>query len=398
MRKLGTTLGGVALAAGLLLGAPAFGYDAVVEKKVFEMPSYRTTGGETIKNVRIGWESYGTLNAAKDNVILITHYFSGNSHAAGKYKPDDKAPGYWDAIIGPGKPLDTDKYFIISSDTLVNLGAKDPTVVTTGPASINPDTGKPYGMGFPLVTIRDFVEVQKALLDSLGITSLHAVMGASMGSLQAFEWAAAHPGMVKRVIPVIGGAEASAFLIAWLNVWAAPVKLDPNWNNGNYYDGPAPNRGLAEALKVVTLQANHWQWFDGRFGRKPAEEGKDPRATMANQYEVEAFLDKAAAARAATSDANHFLYLIKANQTFVAGNGGSLDEGLAKIKAPMLLIPSANDIVFFPDENMRPLKDKLAAKGLKVEYTEVITGPMGHLDGVFNIAKAGEQIAAFLAR
>lgn len=397
MRSLGSMLGGLAVAAGLILGAPAFAYDGIVEKKVFEMPSYTTTGGGTIKNVRIGWESYGTLNAAKDNAILVTHYFSGTSHAAGKYKAEDKAPGYWDAIIGPGKALDTDKYFIISSDTLVNLGAKDPNVVTTGPASINPDTGKPYGMSFPVVTIRDFVEVQKALLDSLGIKTLHAVVGASMGSLQVFEWAASHPEMVKRAVPVIGGAEANAFLISWLNVWAAPIKLDPNWNNGDYYGKAEPVKGLAEALKVVTLQANYWQWYDGKFGRKFAEEGKDPRASMANQYEVEAFLDKAAAARAAISDANHFLYLVKANQTFVAGNGGSLEEGLAKIKAPLLMIPSATDIVFFPDQNMRALKTKLSETG-KVEYTEVITGPMGHLDGIVNIAKASDMIAKFLAQ
>ncbi len=397
MRSLGWTLGGLAVAAGLFLGAPASAYDGIVEKKIFEMPSYTTTGGGTIRNVRIGWESYGTLNAAKDNAILVTHFFSGTSHAAGRYKADDKAPGYWDAIIGPGKPLDTDKYFVISSDTLVNLGAKDPTVVTTGPASINPDTGKPYGMSFPVVTIRDFVEVQKALLDSLGIKTLHAVMGPSMGSLQAFEWAAAYPDMVKRVIPVIGGAEANAFLIGWLNAWAAPIKLDPNWNNGDYYGKAEPVKGLAEALKVVTLQANYWPWFDGKFGRKFAEEGKDPRASMDNQYEVEVFLDKAAAARAALSDANHFLYLVKANQTFVAGNGGSLEEGLKKIKAPVLLIPSANDIVFFADQNMRALKAKLEEGG-KVEYTEAITGPMGHLDGIANIAKAGDAIAKFLAQ
>ncbi|PWC43146.1 homoserine O-acetyltransferase [Azospirillum sp. TSO22-1] len=397
MRRMVWALGSLAVAAGLVFGAPAFAYDGIVEKKVFEMPSYTTLGSETIKNVRIGWESYGTLNTAKDNAILVTHYFSGTSHAAGKYKAEDKAPGYWDAIIGPGKPLDTDKYFIISSDTLVNLGAKDPNVVTTGPASINPDTGKPWGMTFPVVTIRDFVEVQKALVESLGIKTLHAVMGASMGSLQAFEWGAAHPEMVKRVVPVIGGAEANAFLIAWLNVWAAPIRLDPNWNNGDYYGKAEPVKGLAEALKVVTLQANYWQWFDGKFGRRFAEEGKDPRAAMANQFEVEAFLDKAATARAATSDANHFLYLVKANQTFVTGHGGSLEEGLAKLKMPVLLIPSANDIVFFPDENLRSLKDRLG-KTTKVEYSEAITGPMGHLDGLFNIAKAGDTIAKFLAQ
>lgn len=191
-------------AAMLLLATPARAYDDPVTKQAFEMPSYTTVGGKTIKKVRVGWEAYGKLSPNKDNVILITHFFSGDSHAAGKYKPGDAAPGYWNSIIGPGKPLDTNKYYVISSDTLVNLSAKNPGVVTTGPASINPDTGKPYGMDFPIVTIRDFVNVQKALLESLGITRLEAVMGASMGALQAIEWATAYPSMVKRVIPVIG--------------------------------------------------------------------------------------------------------------------------------------------------------------------------------------------------
>jgi len=398
MRKVVFGLGGIVLAAGMALAAPAFAYDGTVEKKTFEMPSYTTAGGETIKQVRVGWEAYGKLNEAKDNVILVTHFFSGTSHAAGKYKAEDKAPGYWDSIIGSGKPLDTDKYYVISSDTLVNLGAKDPNVVTTGPASVNPDTGKPYGMSFPVVTIRDFVNVQKALLDSLGVKSLHAVIGASMGSLQALEWGIAYPDMVKRVAAVIGGGEANAFLIGWLNIWAAPIKLDPNWNNGDYYGKTEPVKGLAEALKVVTLHANSWKFYDAQFGRKLAEEGKDPRAAMANQFAVEAFLDKAAAGRAATSDANHFLYLVKANQTFVAGNGGSLDEGIAKIKAPVLLIPSADDMVFPPEEAMRALKDKLAKAGKDVTYTEAITTNMGHLDGVVHIGKAGEEITKFMAK
>ena len=398
MRSLAKRLGGLVLAAGLLCATPALAFDGLVEKKVFEMPSYTTVGGGTIKNVRIGWESYGKLNDAKDNVILVTHFFSGNSHAAGKYKMEDPAPGYWDSIIGPGKPLDTDKYFIISSDTLVNLSPKDPTVVTTGPASVNPDTGKPYGMSFPVVTIRDFVNVQKALLDSLNVKSLHAVMGGSMGSLQALEWGASHPEMVKRVVAVIGGAEADPFLIGWLNLWAAPIRVDPNWQGGDYYGKAEPKAGLTEALKLVTLHARHWKWADATFGRGWAEEGKDPAASMNNQYAIEAWLDKAAAARAAVSDANHFLYLVKANQTFLVGGGGALDEGLAKIKAPVLLIPSADDLVFPPERAMHPLKERLEKQGIAVTYTDAITTSLGHLDGIANIAKAGDTIASFMAK
>ncbi|WP_188259612.1 E22 family MetX-like putative esterase [Azospirillum tabaci] len=398
MRSLAKRLGGLALAAGLFCAAPALAFEGLVEKKVFEMPSYTTVGGGTIKNLRIGWESYGKLNDARDNVILVTHFFSGNSHAAGKYKTEDPAPGYWDSIIGPGKPLDTDKFFIISSDTLVNLSPKDPTVVTTGPASVNPDTGKPYGMSFPIVTIRDFVNVQKALLDSLNVKSLHAVMGGSMGSLQALEWGASYPEMVKRVVAVIGGAEADPFLIGWLNLWAAPIRVDPNWQGGDYYSKAEPKAGLIEALKLVTLHARHWKWADATFGRGWAEEGKDPAASMNNQYAIEAWLDKAAAARAAVSDANHFLYLVKANQTFLVGGGGALDEGLAKIKAPVLLIPSADDLVFPPERAMHPLKARLEKQGVAVTYSDAITTSLGHLDGIANIAKAGDTISAFMAK
>ncbi len=199
----------------LLLAVPAIGwaYDGPVEKKVFTLPSYTTVGGTTIKDVRVGYETYGTLNAARDNVILIAHLLSGTSHAAGKYRPTEPATGYWDAIIGAGKPIDTDRFFVVSSDTLVNLNVKDPTVVTTGPASVNADTGRPYGMTFPIVTIRDFVNVQKALLDSLGVRRLHAVIGPAMGAFQAYEWAAAYPDMVDRIVPIGGGADFHGYTV-----------------------------------------------------------------------------------------------------------------------------------------------------------------------------------------
>ena len=171
----------------------ALAQSLIVEKKTFTLPSYTTAGGSTIKNVKIGWEAAGTLNADKSNAILITHFFSGTSHAFGKYAESDKVPGYWDYMVGPGKIIDTDKYYVLSSDTLVNLNANAPNVVTTGPASINPDTGKPYGMSFPVVSMKDFVAVQHALIESLGIKKLKAVMGASMGALQAYQWGASYP-------------------------------------------------------------------------------------------------------------------------------------------------------------------------------------------------------------
>ncbi|EKV27082.1 Homoserine O-acetyltransferase [Caenispirillum salinarum AK4] len=384
-----------AVAVGLLAAGPAAAYDELVEKQVFDMPEYTTAGGETIAPVKVGWEAYGTLNEAKDNAILITHFFSGTGHAAGKYAADDAAPGYWDSIIGPGKPIDTDRYYVISSDTLVNLNTGDPNVTTTGPASINPETGEPWGMDFPVVTIRDFVNVQKALVESLGIERLHAVMGASMGSLQAYEWASAYPDMVERVIPVIGSGASDAYLIGWLNAWAAPIRLDPNWQGGDYYGGTPPTAGLAEALKLVTLQANHWEWADDTFGRAWADASADPARSMEAQYQVEAVLDQVAAARAAKSDANHFLYLVKANQTFLTGHGGSLADGLAAIEAPALVIHAPEDLIFFP-EKVRETATLIGADGTPVDIVE-LQGTRGHLDGVIGIAQAGEAIRAFLA-
>ncbi len=203
----------------------------------------------------------GELNDAKDNVILITHYFSGSSHAAGKYAEDDAAPGYWDAIIGPGKAIDTNRFFVVSVDSLANLNAYDENVITTGPATINPDTGKPYGLDFPVVTIRDFVNVQKAVLESLGIEKLHAVVGPSMGSMQALDWAAAYPDWVPRMVSVIGAGQSDAWTTAALEQWAMPIRLDKNWNDGNYTRDAAPNDGLAASLALITQQALHPEYF-----------------------------------------------------------------------------------------------------------------------------------------
>jgi len=361
----------------------------VTEKKVFTLAQYTTVGGRTIKNLRIGYESYGSLNAAGDNAILVAHFFTGNSHAAGKYKPEDKAAGYWDAVIGPGKPFDTSKYFVLSADTLVNLNTKDPNTTTTGPASVDPDTGRPYGMRFPIVTMRDFVNVQKALADSLGIRKFAAVTGASMGSLQAMEWAAAYPEMVERAIPVIpGGLEANPYLIETLNTWAAPILSDPKWNGGDYYGREEPARGVAEALKLVTLNARHYGWADKTFARKWAAEGKDPVQSWDNRYAIEETIDKVAAGRAAGSDANSFLYLVRANQLY--------QVDASRIKARVLSIPAKSDLLLYPDYSKKMVA-ALRAQGTPVEEFE-IEGDGGHLDGLFAIAKAGEAIRAFLAR
>jgi homoserine O-acetyltransferase len=382
-------------AACMVVTGMAAAQELIVEKKVFELPSFTTQGGRTLKNVKVGWESYGTLNADKSNAVLICHFFSGNSHAAGKYDAKDAAPGYWDAIIGPGKAIDTNTYFVLSSDTLVNLNTGDPKTTTTGPASIDPDTGKPYALDFPVVTVRDFIEVQKALVESLGIRKLALVAGPSMGSLQTYEWAATYPEMVAKAMPVIGVAEADAMLIAWLDVWAAPILVDPNWNNGDYYGRTPPNAGLAKAFTAVTLQANHAEWANATFGRRPAKEGVEPGKALANRFQVQSILDNAGEARAKVSDANHFLYLIKANQLFAAG-GVSLADGLSKIKAPVLLITQPKDLVFTADAVARTADGLKQAGG---NVTQVfIQGTRGHLDGVISMKQAEGAIRAFLEK
>jgi homoserine O-acetyltransferase/O-succinyltransferase len=371
----------------------------LVDKRVFELPVLTTVLGKTIRDVRVGWESYGTLNAERSNAILICHFFSGTSHAAGKYLESDPLPGYWDAIIGPGKAIDTDKYFVFSCDTLVNVNANDPMVTTTGPASTDAATGKPYGMNFPLVTIGDFVRVQKALVDQLGIGKLHAVMGPSMGGLQTYEWAATYPECVERIVPVVAAASPGAWLIAWLNIWATPVLLDPHWNGGDYYASAAPLAGLAAAIKIIALQANHFQWTDATYGARLAQADRDPLAAFENKFAVESVFEAAGAARAALSDANHLLYLVKANQTFIPGSGAGAkdaDEGLKRIKAPALILYSPTDQVF-PQDWVKATTQALSANGVSVETAE-IEGPYGHLNGVYGMAPHGERIAAFLAR
>lgn len=385
-----------ALGLAAIATQPALGYDGLVAKQSFDYPgTFTTVGGAAIKQVRVGYETLGKLDAAGTNAILIPHFFSGNSHFAGRYKAEDKAPGYWDAIVGPGKPLDTDKYFLISVDSLCNINTKDGVTVTTGPASTDPDTGKPYAMRFPEVQIRDFVTIQKALLDKLGVKKLHAVMGASMGSLQSYEWAATYPAMVERLVAVIPAAQVDAYGIERVRHWGDIIKLDPAWKHGDYYGGPEPMDGLVMAFKVLSLDTLSPEWGDAAFGRKWADPAKDPAKSYDNQYAVEAAADASAMARAKMTDADNLICLARANELFTVGGKESLEEGLKAIKAKTLLLPSHNDHLLFP-EATRHVRDLLQAQGTKVEYQE-LAGPMGHVNGVVGMAQTADTLAKFLA-
>ena len=395
MARGGGVLAAVALLAlGLSGGGTAAMAQDQVEKRVFEAGAYQTRGGGTIANARVGYQTMGRLNAAGDNAVLIVHFFSGNGHAFGRLGGANGPVGWWDAIIGPGKPIDTDRFFVVSSDTLVNVNVGDPHTTTTGPATINPDTGRPYGMAFPVVSMRDFVEVQKKLLDSLGVKRLALVAGPSNGGLQAIEWAAAYPEMIERVMPVIAG-EIDAWMQGWLDVWEAPIRLDPNWREGDYYapGREPPLRGLAEAWKIVTLQANDRSW--ARQFERRVPEGQDPAKRIGDRFEVERALDATGQARARTSDANSFLYMVRANQLALR-EYPSLEAALSRSHARWLVVPTPTDRVF-AREGVQEMVDILRRSGRPVEVAEV-TGERGHLNGVLNVEAVGERVRAFLAQ
>ena len=382
-------------AAALVLvafAAPVLAFDGPVEKKTFALPSYTTVGGKTIPNVRVGYESYGTLNAAGDNAIFVSHFFSGSSHAAGKYRPADAAPGYWDSIIGSGRALDTDKYFVVSADALVNLNTKDPNVVTTGPSTIDPATGKPYGMSFPVVSYRDTVRVHKALLDSLGVKKLHAVVGASGGSIQAMEWGALYPDYVPRIVAVISpGFDITPYVIEMLDVWMTPIRMDPKWNGGDYYGRDEPLDGVANALKIITITARAHGWAERLYGFKPADAAKDPAVAMGNQFAIEDAIMKAGVGRSRTADANSIIYTSKANQLYRLS-----DDEVKGMKARILFVPAKTDTIFPPTLSERAAARYRAQGG--VAEVVVIDGDGGHNDGVFEVAKQGDAIKAFLAK
>ena len=368
----------------------------LVQKQRFELAHFTTQNGAQLKQLQVGWEAYGSLNADKSNVILITHYFSGTSHAAGRYQASDATPGYWDAIIGPGKAIDTNLFYVISVDTLVNANVKDPHVITTGPASINPATGKRYGLSFPVVTITDFVEVQKALLDSLSIGQLHAVVGASMGSFQAIEWAQRYPDRVQRLVPVIGTAYMDAYSAVKLERWAYPIKTDPHWQQGDYYDKPQqPTAGLAMALAWVTLDALNPAGFNQKYPDLRADQAahQDIRASFSALDQLLAV----ATQRAALQDANHLLYLVRASQLWRAGMGDNWQQAIKNIQAPVLWLPATGDLLLTP-QMAQQSQQALNANANRSNANQLaqIPGSNGHLDGLFNIQAAAPELKAFL--
>lgn len=362
----------------------------LVQRQVFSMPSFTTQSGKTLKDVKIGYETYGTLNEARDNAILVAHYFAGTAHAAGKYEESDPLPGWWDSVIGPGKTFDTDRYFVICSDMLCCVPCFNGKVVTTGPASTNPDTGKPYSIDFPVIRYTDIVGVQKALINSLGISKLVAVAGPSAGAVQALEWSVQYPDMVPRVIAVLApGLSMGAYGTIMGDLWARSIYTDPAWKGGRYDLKEQPIGGIIETTRQAAVAAMTDYTVKAQLGGlAPADPGKLPEDSILNNFMAVNMVDMMAKASAHFCDANHYLYLIRAAQLF------SIEDRLNQAQAKYLFIPVESDTISLVSGNEAAIQ-KMQGAGLRAEMA-VLKTPGGHLDGLTQLALMKDSIQHFL--
>ncbi|MBM9604748.1 homoserine O-acetyltransferase MetX [Desulfopila inferna] len=343
----------------------------IVEKQFFtfaEPPeSLVLESGAKLGPVTIAYETYGTLSPAADNAILVTHAFSGDSHAAGYYIEDSerKKPGWWDAVVGPGKGIDTNKYFVICSNILGScLGS-------TGPASIKPETGKPYGLDFPMVTIGDMVKAQKQLIDHLGITRLLCVIGGSVGGMQVLEWCIRYPYMVRSAIPIASTMQHSAMAIAFNEVARQAIMADPHWNMGNYYDGTPPRMGLAVARMVGHVTYLSDEAMRRKFGRR-LQDKNDFSYEFGVDFEVESYLRYQGSKFVKRFDANSLLYITKAADYFDLTNGstGKSARNFSRSKAKYLVISYTSDWLY-PTYQSRELVQALKRAGRDVSFCEI---------------------------
>jgi homoserine O-acetyltransferase len=324
----------------------------IVEKKCFSLDEFYFEQASVSIPVKIGYETYGTLNEEKDNAVMICHFFTGTSHVAGKYKENDPAPGWWDNLVGPGKAIDSDKYFVISSDVLSNINCHNPNVITTGPASINPVTGKEYGMYFPIFTLKDVARLQRKLLDSLGIKKLKLVAGPSMGGLQSFMWGRFFPDDVEKIISVAATPMIRPYGIMVPNqLGIDAIMLDPDWRGGAYYDKKTPDRGLLLAFKNLLVATRTDKWAEENFGRKFADPDfkkyENPFTSFQGKFLVEKEIENIVLGRMQFFDANSYMYIAKANILYDLREGKeTLENALSHIKAKTLIIIDDSDLMF----------------------------------------------------
>lgn len=326
---------------------------------------FRTESGETLSPVEVAYETYGVLNEERSNAILVCHALSGDAHAAGWHSPEDRKPGWWDMMIGPGKAFDTRKYFVVSSNILGGC------MGTTGPSSLDPKTGKPYGIRFPIVTVRDMVEVQRHLMDHLGIPRWFSVVGGSLGGMQVLEWAVTYPDRVLSAIPIATTARLSPQAIAFNEVGRRAIMFDPYWNNGDYYHSPIkPDKGLMIARMIghITYLSDHS--MQRRFGRQGVSlsRGGFP---LEPQFEVESYLNYKGVSFTQRFDANSYLYITKAMDLFdLVSEAGSLKNAFHACRSRFLVISFRGDWLFPPYQS-KEIVQALRANLNDVTYYEV---------------------------
>ena len=334
--------------------------------------------GVTLAPVEVAYETYGELNAARNNAILVTHAFSGDAHAAGE-------GGWWNTMIGPGKAFDTDRYFVISSNVLGGCRG------TTGPGSINPETGCPFAMSFPVVSVADMVRLQKMLIDHLGIARLLAVAGGSMGGMQALEWAVSYPDRVAAALPIATTARHSAQQIAFNEVGRQAIMADPDWNAGQYYNGRAPGRGLSVARMVGHITYMSDESMRQKFGRRvrAAQNGKG------DQFEVESYLQYRGSKFVDRFDANSYIYITRAMDSFDLTERGTLASLFERIRTRFLVISFTSDWLY-PSYQSQEIVSALRSRNCDVAYCN-LEAHYGHDSFLVEVAQQSEVVRGFLA-
>jgi homoserine O-acetyltransferase len=316
--------------------------------------------------VAIAYETCGTMNPTKDNVILVLHALSGDSHIAGYYGPKDTKPGWWDIMVGPGKGIDTDKYFVICSNIIGSCAG------STGPSSINPETNREYGTDFPHITIGDMVAAQKALIDHLKIKSILSVIGGSVGGMQVLEWCVRYPDMVKSAIPLATTTRHSALAIAFNEVARQAIMADPNWNKGHYYSGKKPDMGLAIARMIGHITYLSDESMRLKFGRK-LQNRSALSFEFGAEFQVESYLQHQGKKFIERFDANSFLYITKAADYFdLAGQygAGSLVKAFSKCRSKFLVVSYTSDWLY-PTYQSKEMVKAMKKNDLNVSFCEI---------------------------
>ncbi len=344
--------------------------------------------GRTIGPVTIAYETYGELNADKSNAILIAHALSGNAHAAGYHSHEDRYPGWWDEYIGPGKAFDTDRYFVICSNV---IGGCDGS---TGPSSIDPPTGKPYGLSFPMVTVRDMVNAQWHLVRHLGIDSLLAVAGGSMGGMQALKWSILYPGMVRSVIAIATSASVSAQAIAFNEVGRQAIFKDPAWNKGDYYGMQAPDSGLSLARMIGHITYMSETLMHEKFGRR-LQKSAVSDFDFNREFLVETYLHHQGFKFVNRFDANSYIYITKAIDFFdLAKDHGGMISAFENVSSNFLVVSFTSDWLY-PSTQVKEIVKALRVNGKNVVYTDIETDK-GHDAFLVKNRALEKNIANFL--